>query len=133
MRITIGRKLAATFGAVVVVSLIGNTISIINFLRLNQANSWNVRSYQVLRTSGDMLTNMIKIDASVRGFVASGTERVLQPYNAGSEQFAKSLKLSRSLTADNPDQQQRLNTLSEMRTKVNEIDERLIGLRVLSH
>jgi methyl-accepting chemotaxis protein len=129
MRMTIGRKLAATFGAVVVVSLIGNTISIINFLRLNQANGWNVRSYQVLRTSDDMLTNMIKMDASLRQFVASGTERVLEPYNAGRDQFAKSLKLSRSLTADNPDQQQRLNTLSEMRTKINEIDGKLIGLR----
>ncbi|MFK4440643.1 methyl-accepting chemotaxis protein [Caballeronia udeis] len=129
MRMTVGRKLAATFGAVVVVSLIGNTISIINFLRLNQANGWNIRSYQVLRTSDDMLTNMIKMDASVREFVASGTERLLQPYNAGSDQFAKSLKLSRSLTADNPDQQQRLNTLSGMRTKVNAIDEKLIGLR----
>jgi methyl-accepting chemotaxis protein len=129
MRMTVGRKLAATFGAVVVVSLVGNTISIINFLRLNQANGWNVRSYQVLRTSDDMLTNMIKMEASVREFVASGTEPLLEPYNAGSEQFDKALNVARSLTADDPDQQQRLKTLSEMRTKVKEIDEKLIGLR----
>lgn len=129
MRMTIGRKLAATFGAVVVVSLVGNTISIINFLRLNHANGWNVRSYQVLRTSDDMLTNMIKMEASVREFVASGTEPLLEPYNRGNEQFDKLLNRARSLTADDPDQQRRLKSLSEMHTKVKEIDEKLIVLR----
>ena len=129
MRMTIGRKLAATFGAVVVVSLIANTISIINFLRLDHANGLNIRSYQVLRTSDDMLTNMIKMEASVREFVASGTEPLLEPYKAGSERFDTSLNLARSLTLDDPEQQQRLKALSEMRTKVKETDEKLIGLR----
>lgn len=129
VRMTLGRKLAATFGAVVVVSLIANAVSIVNFLRLNHANGWNVRSYQVLRTSDGMLTSMIKMEASVRDFVASGTEPLLEPYKAGSDQFDSSLNLARTLTLDDPAQQQRLKALSEMRTKIKEIDEKLIGLR----
>ncbi|SEF05788.1 methyl-accepting chemotaxis protein [Burkholderia sp. WP9] len=129
MGMTVGRKLAASFGAVVVVSLLGSTISIINFLRLNQANGWNVHSYQVQRTSDDMLTSMVNMETGVRGFVASGDANFLEPYNAGRTQFGKSLDLARSLTADNPAQQQRLQTLAEMQGKVQEVDENLLALR----
>lgn len=59
---TVGRKLGVAFGIVVLISLIGSAISIVNFLKLNQANGWNVHSYQVLRANDDMLTSMVNME-----------------------------------------------------------------------
>ncbi|GAB6849346.1 methyl-accepting chemotaxis protein [Paraburkholderia kururiensis] len=126
---TVGQKLGVAFGIVVVISLIGSAISIFNFLKLNQANGWNIHSYQVLRANDDMLTNMVNMETGVRGFVASGEDRFLEPYKTGRAQFATSLELVRGLTADNAAQQQRLDTLREMHQKVAEIDEKLIAMR----
>ena len=129
MKTTVGGRLAATFGAVVLVSLLGNTVSIVNFLRLNQASSQNVHSYQVLRTSDAMLTNMINMRTSMREFVTSGKEDLLEPYKAESERFDQSLRLAQSLAVDHQDQRQRLGALSVLRTRIKQIDEKLIGLR----
>ncbi|WP_042301101.1 methyl-accepting chemotaxis protein [Paraburkholderia kururiensis] len=126
---TVGQKLGVAFGIVVVISLIGSAISIFNFLKLNQANGWNIHSYQVLRANDDMLTNMVNMETGVRGFVASGEDRFLEPYKAGRAQFATSLNLVRGLTADNAAQQQRLDTLREMHQKVADVDEKLIAMR----
>lgn len=102
---TVGRKLAAAFGIVVLIALIGSAISIVNFLKLNQANGWNVHSYQVLRANDDMLTSMVNMETGVRGYVAAGDDRFLEPYKAGLRQFAKSFDVVRSLTSDNAAQQ----------------------------
>ncbi|WP_087750312.1 methyl-accepting chemotaxis protein [Paraburkholderia caledonica] len=126
---TVSRKLGLAFGLVVLISLVGGAISLINFLSLNQANGWNVHSYQVLRANDDMLTNMVNMETGVRGFVASGDDRFLEPYAAGNRDFAKSFDLVRSLTADNASQQGRLATLRDMHQRVAEIDEKLIAMR----
>ncbi|HDR9106756.1 methyl-accepting chemotaxis protein [Burkholderia vietnamiensis] len=126
---TVGRKLAAAFGIVVLIALIGSAISIVNFLKLNQANGWNVHSYQVLRANDDMLTSMVNMETGVRGYVAAGDDRFLEPYKAGLRQFAKSFDVVRSLTSDNAAQQRRLETLRDMHRKVAEVDDKLIAMR----
>jgi len=72
---------------VVIVALVEGWISVVNFTKLNQANDWNVHSYKVLRHSDDMLTQMVNMEMGIRGYVASGEERFLEPYNAGKRQF----------------------------------------------
>ncbi|HEP6273626.1 TPA: CHASE3 domain-containing protein [Burkholderia vietnamiensis] len=126
---TVGRKLGAAFGIVVLIALIGSAISIVNFLKLNQANGWNVHSYQVLRANDDMLTSMVNMETGVRGYVAAGDDRFLEPYKAGLRQFAKSFDVVRSLTSDNAAQQRRLETLRDMHRKVAEVDDKLIAMR----
>jgi methyl-accepting chemotaxis protein len=126
---TVGRKLGVAFGIVVLISLIGSAISIVNFLKLNQANGWNIHSYQVLRANDDMLTSMVNLETGVRGYVASGDDRFLEPYKAGLKQFATSFDLVRSLTSDNAAQQRRLETLRDMHRKVAEVDDKLIAMR----
>ncbi|CAM2158647.1 methyl-accepting chemotaxis protein (plasmid) [Pararobbsia alpina] len=129
MNMTVGRKLAAAFGVVIAISLIGSTISIINFMHLNQANGWNVHSYQVLRTSDEMLASMVNMETGVRGFVASGEEKFLEPYNAGKARFQTRFDEVKSLTSDNAMQQTRLATLLDMHEKIRNVDENLIALR----
>lgn len=80
MNITTGKKLALAFGLIVIVSLLGSSLSIINFLRLDQANDWNNHSYKVMRASDTMLSDMLNMETGVRGFAISGKESFLAPY-----------------------------------------------------
>ncbi|MBW1215009.1 CHASE3 domain-containing protein [Pantoea allii] len=129
MKITTGRKIALAFGIIVIVSLIGSSLSIINFLKLRQANTWNVHSYQVMSVSDSMLTDMINMETGVRGFVVSGNDNFLAPFNSGKTAFDQKYSQLRSMTADNAEQQQRLASLLELHKSVQGVDEQLIALR----
>jgi len=128
-RLTVGQRLAGAFSALVVVALIGSGISLLNFSRLIDANTWNVHSYEVLRTSDDMLTQMVNMETGIRGYVASGDASFLEPYNEGKKQFLIKLNLLKQLTADNGAQQQRLVTLYDLRAKIEDVDQTLIAMR----
>ncbi|WP_081627135.1 methyl-accepting chemotaxis protein [Bordetella sp. FB-8] len=125
----IGQKLGGAFGIVVLISLLGSAVSILNFLKLNEANGWNIHSYNVLRANDSMLTSMVNMETGVRGYVITGDDNFLEPYREGQSQFTKSFDLIRSLTSDNAAQQNRLATLQEMRQKVGEVNDTLIKLR----
>ncbi|WLE59676.1 CHASE3 domain-containing protein [Burkholderia plantarii] len=127
--LTVGQKLAGSFGIVILISLIGSAISIINFLGLNDANGWNIHSYRVLRANDEMLANMVNMETGVRGYVIAGDDKFLDPYLAGQGQFAKSYEVIHALTSDNAAQQQRLDELLQLRNKVGSIAEKLIALR----
>lgn len=99
---TVGRKLGLAFGIVVLISLIGSAISIVNFLKLNRANGWNVHSYQVLRANDDMLTSTVNMETGVRGYVAAGMTGSWSPIRQASSSsprrstsFAASLRTTR--------------------------------------
>ncbi|MGN4076983.1 methyl-accepting chemotaxis protein [Burkholderia gladioli] len=127
--LTVGQKLAGAFGIVILISLIGSAISIINFLRLNDANGWNIHSYRVLRANDEMLANMVNMETGVRGYVISGDDKFLDPYLSGQTQFAKSYEVIHGLTSDNAAQQQRLDELLQLRNKVGSVAEKLIAMR----
>ena len=127
--LTVGWKLTVAFAAVLVVALIGSAISLFNFRSLDRANSWNVHSYEVLRTSDSMLMNRVNMETGVRGFVASGEESFLQPFNDGKTQFEKSYNDAERLTADNQAQQARLKAMREMSVRIDEVQEKMIALR----
>ncbi|MDA0572655.1 CHASE3 domain-containing protein, partial [Burkholderia gladioli] len=111
-KLTVGQKLAGAFGVVILISLLGSAISIINFLRLNEANGWNIHSYGVLRANDDMLASMVNMETGVRGYVISGDEKFLDPYRTGQSQFAKSYEVIHALTLDSIS---KCNTSDEVR------------------
>jgi methyl-accepting chemotaxis protein len=129
MRISTGRKISFAFGIIVLVSLLGSSLSINNFLKLRQANTWNIHSYQVITLSNSMLTDMINMETGVRGFVITGNDSFLAPYTSGKQAFEQAYKQLRTLTADNDAQQQRLTSLLDLYESVMAIDKQLILIR----
>lgn len=129
MNITTGKKLALAFGLIVIVSLLGSSLSIINFLRLDQANDWNNHSFKVMRASDSMLSDMLNMETGVRGFAISGKEGFLDPYISSKGKFNEDMKIIRTLVADNPGQQKRLDKLQELYVKILAVDEMIVTLR----
>nr|WP_307731429.1 methyl-accepting chemotaxis protein [Massilia agilis] len=107
----IAARLYLGFGAVVAVLVTLFVIAYANFARLGAANNMNIHTYQVLGAVDGALASLIDIETGERGFALTGQEASLEPYKAGKEAFAKYLAQARTLTADNPAQQARLQEL----------------------
>jgi PAS domain S-box-containing protein len=96
------------------------------FLLLTGAATWwsarrNVETfraadhtYRVLDKLEAILVDVLNMETGARGFVISGNESFLEPYQNGLAEVQKSLEAARQLTRDNPNQQRRLAILEPL-------------------
>jgi methyl-accepting chemotaxis protein len=106
---TFGRKIALGFGLSVFVLL---TVGLVAYRSTNVLieNNANVaHSHLVLEDLAQLLSLTKDAETGQRGFVITGDETYLAPYQEALVPLAKTLSTVRSLTADNPRQQQRLD------------------------
>jgi methyl-accepting chemotaxis protein len=108
---TLKKRLVFTFAAIL--GIAGGLISLalVNTGKLNTTVGWNTHTYQVLQQSEKMLLNMVNIETGLRGFVASGDDKFLEPFQLGRQDFGTAFEKARSLTSDNAAQQGRLDQL----------------------
>ncbi len=125
----VSTKLGLGFGAVMLVLIFVITIGYYNMSRFSQANSWNVHTYEVMGEGSGMLTNMINMETGIRGYVVSGNENFLEPYNNGRKAFIEHFDKAKLLTSDNPSQQDRLAKILELHKEFSSVGETLIKLR----
>ena len=111
--LTIRTRMYMGFGAVVALLMLLVTLSYGNFSRLNSANAMNIHTYQVMGEVDAALMSLINIETGARGFALTGKDASLEPYNAGKESFRVHVQAARQLTADNPQQQERLQRLGD--------------------
>ena len=83
-------------------------------------------THEVLATLESLLGGVITADTGVRGYVLTGEERFLGTYWSGMQRAESSLAALRRLTADNPEQQERLARLEPL------VAERLLALQETS-
>ncbi|MBB4132214.1 methyl-accepting chemotaxis protein [Xanthomonas sp. 3075] len=89
----------------------------------------NDHTYQVIATGRAMSIATVNIETGARGFLLSGQQAHLDPYKNGKEQFEKDFTRAKTLTSDNPVQQERLQRLHAAYDQFMGHEERLIALR----
>ena len=101
------------FGVVILIMLtvIGN--SYINFVKESEAVAWNVHTYQVIQESDGVLMSLVNMETGARGYVITGNESFLEPFNQGKDSYEQHYNKLKELTIDNPEQQQRLINIEE--------------------
>ncbi|NVE01380.1 methyl-accepting chemotaxis protein [Massilia sp. BJB1822] len=109
----IRQKLYFGFGAVVLILalLLGSAYT--NLSRLDEANGWNNHTHEVIAETQFLLESLLNMETGERGFALTGDEASLAPLGAGQTAFKTHLAKTRSLTADNPQQQERLARLEQ--------------------
>ncbi len=108
---TLKKKLFATFASLLAVAGVLIGIALVSTHRLLDNVKWNTHTYEVLAESEKLLLSMLNIETGLRGFVASGKDHFLEPFNKGKQDFASHFAKAKSLTADNAAQQGRLDQL----------------------
>ncbi|KOR39564.1 chemotaxis protein [Xanthomonas oryzae] len=89
----------------------------------------NDHTYQVIATGRAMSIAAVNVETGARGFLLSGQETHLTPYNKGKVQFEEDFTRAKTLTADNPVQQQRLQRLHAAYEQFMGFEDKLLALR----
>ena len=126
---TLKKRLTLTFVAILILAggLIG--VALVNIGKLRDTVNWNTHTRKVLTEADSMLLNMVNIETGLRGFVAGGDEKFLDPFKSGEQAFALAFKAAKSLTSDNPAQQGRLDQAMANHQQFMAVANALVNLR----
>ena len=127
--LSIARRLLLAFGVVVVVFLLVGGTSLYSSLRLGEAERWNRHTVEVLGTGDRMLQAMVNMETGARGFLVSGDDGFLAPWTQGQAEFDKAWGEAKTLTADNPEQQKRLEAMKAGEAQFAAVAQSLIQMR----
>ncbi len=87
------------------------------------AAGWERQTFEVLIETRDLLSALQNVETGQRGYLLTGEQRYLEPYNAGLAAVPRELKRLQFMVQDNPAQRASLSRLSDV------IDQRLELLR----
>src|SRR6202521_370809 len=114
MNWNVGTKIGAGFGLALVIFVIVGAVSYRSTVELIEASNWSKHTYQVLTQLEAVLSLLKDAETGQRGYVITGEESYLEPYQGALGKIDQSLQDVRKLTEDNPRQQQRLDVLDPL-------------------
>ncbi len=104
-------KLLAAFVIVLVVS---STVAGFGYKTQNDRTEtigWIDHTNEVLTAADNVLIGLINMETGFRGYMTTGDDGFLEPYNVGEMQVSETLAELKELTSDNPAQVDRWNTI----------------------
>jgi signal transduction histidine kinase len=117
----IGGVLAA---AAALLSVAG--VSYRSLLRNSEDRRWVVHTYQVMSQLDEILQGMTDAETGERGYILTGDDSYLTPFQRGLTEVRESTAQVRNLTADNPKQQHSLDQLEPIiAERLRELQERI--------
>ncbi|MES2366968.1 MAG: CHASE3 domain-containing protein [Pseudomonadota bacterium] len=124
MKWTIGTKIGAGYALALAMLVVLGTVSYRNTAGFIEAAQLRAHSYQVLDNLNKVLSALKDAETGQRGYIIVGEEPYLEPYQSGTAAVNKALQNLRNLTADNPNQQHRLDALAPLiAAKLSELKE----------
>jgi len=114
MKWSIGAKIGSGYALALAILIIIGFVSYQSTTRFVGSADSVAHTNQVLQQLEDLLSNMKDAETGQRGYVITGEDRYLEPYRGTITSVDQEMKDLRKLTADNPNQQQRLDTLDPL-------------------
>ncbi len=125
----IGTKIGISF-ALSLATL--TTIGLISYQSTNELIETSAKeshTYQVLSQLENLNLQLTNAETGQRGYIITGEQRYLEPYNAAIEVLNQKVNELQRLTADNPNQQNRLDILEPLLTERMAVMKDVIELR----
>ena len=129
MKSFLNRKLRLAFGVTMVTLLLMGAVSYRLMLISDESGGWVLHTNAVLIQIKDLLFSMESLEYNSRQFVLTGKESDLESYQASVIKVGLDEQAIRTLTADNPLQQNRLVSLAALGGENIRNAETIIGLR----
>lgn len=125
--ISIKIKMASAFFIVLILLL---AIGVVNFRQMNKvvSNSEWVRHSEEVLSEINIVLGLIKdTETGQRGFIITGEESYLEPYNTAKENLPSRLENLKALTSDNSNQQKRIAALEKLISqKLDELETTIV-------
>jgi len=114
MKWSIGTKIGAGYALALMILVILGVVSYRNTTGLIEAAQMRSHTYQVLENLERVLSTLVDAETGQRGYIITGEDRYLEPYQTGMSTVNLTIQNLRGLTADNPNQRQRLDALEPL-------------------
>lgn len=111
---TFGKRIATGFALALALLLVIGGVADRGISSLAETSYWVAHTHEVIERTKAVLAAIKDVETGTRGFVITGDEAFLDPYRTGGQALPEILRTLRSLTADNPGQQKRLNELEPL-------------------
>ena len=114
MKWSIANKINTGFGLSLAFLVIVGIVSYRSTSRLVETIHWALHAHNVLDELDDILFHIKNAETGQRGFIVTGEEHYLEPYQVGIMNIDRELKFIRKLTEDGHNHQRWLDTLEVM-------------------
>jgi len=124
--LTFQSKLIGGVSAAAALLLFVAGLSYWRLARNREDRQWVVHTYQVMAQLDGILQGMTDAETGERGYILTGDDSYLAPYQRGLGEVRESFNAVRKLTADNPNQQSSLNAVEPIiAERLRELQERI--------
>ena len=110
----IGTRILLGYGAALVVFIVVSVVSYRATSELIQSTEATAHTYQVRQSLSGIIGSLTDAETGQRGYLLTGREEYLEPYNNGTRSVDQYVQDLRRLTSDNPNQQTRINALQPL-------------------
>ncbi len=111
MKWAINNNIAVGFGATLTILVINAGITYHNIQKAIATSNWVSHTNEVLAALEGTLSTLKDAETGQRGYLITGRENFLQPYNTATKSVNDHVQQVKKLTVDNPIQQQRISTI----------------------
>jgi methyl-accepting chemotaxis protein len=106
-------KLMSAFGVVLLIIAAVNAFAYRSTTNSVDTGRWVDHTFRVINLANEALAALINMETSYRGFLVTGKEEFLEPYNNSKATYQAKLKELQQETADNPAQVKRWQDLEQ--------------------
>ena len=114
MKLSIAAKVNLSFAIGVAFLLLISVVASRSIARLVDSANWVAHTQEVRAKLGVALSLMDEVETGTRGYLLTGADRYLEPYQAALPKVLQEITALRALTADNASQQHRVNALQPL-------------------
>ncbi len=112
--LTFGRRIAVGFAISTILLLVIGGLAYLSIVSLVDTSLKVTHTYTVLNRITTVLSTLQDAETGQRGFVITGDDSFLAPYNSATNALDGLVAELRALTSDNPEQQRRLDQLEPL-------------------
>lgn len=129
LQLSLERKITFGFSAAILVLLLVSVSAWRNARQLRESHQLVDHTHAVLNHLEQALIDVLTMQTSVRGFVLTGSEEILQLYRQSRLRFTAQIRALRELTADNPARGPHLDEVETLTARATAIMEARIAAR----
>ncbi len=114
LRMTIGKKMGTGLGAMLAFIAGVAIVAVLNMANMDRDFSYVIEhDAKVIANARQLLTLVVDMETGERGFIITGKEEFLEPYDDAVASFADLLDEEKALVSDNPAQLRRLEMIED--------------------
>ena len=129
MKLSLEKKILAGFVICSLILVLVAFISLRNSENLISSNQWVNHTHEVLNELDQVLVSAVDAETGERGYIISGDETYLEPFNSAKSKLSEHIDRTRELTKDNPVQQVNIGRIEKLADTLMKHLEVCIGAR----